>query len=359
MSAERAPPAAGKRSPESPHTPLPPPQPKTSSEAPPGPAPAAPAAATAAAGAAGAAAGGAAWRASDGTVLLDAEAEAVHSGNTCAVHGVAAAAGAGVAERVVGIAVRAAGHAVPAREGTKVVGALPVARAELAVVVPSSRRCRHSPRRRRAPRRARSRCRRCRRGLECARRQAARRRRAHPQQQVQPPQEPPQAKAQRLGRLCRRADAAGGARHRAGGRPARGHHRRFHTPLARPAAATCLGQLHLGPAPTAALWKLLLRVVPPLGPAPPRRQRASFPLHALGASDARPDPVTVAVKAVTGQRVNDMVTTRSKAKHEAPQGAAAPQGAPLPHALTSCTARREPGRAVRFSPSRHRPPTTV
>ena len=142
-------------------------------------------------------------------------------------------------------------------------------------------------------------------------------------------------------------------------RPARGHHRRFHTPLARPAAATCLGQLHLGPAPTAALWKLLLRVVPPLGPAPPRRQRASFPLHALGASDARPDPVTVAVKAVTGQRVNDMVTTRSKAKHEAPQGAAAPQGAPLPHALTSCTARREPGRAVRFSPSRHRPPTTV
>ena len=157
--------------------------------------------------------------------------------------------------------------------------------------------------------------------------------------------------AQRLGRLCRRADAAGGARHRAGGRPARGHHRRFHTPLARPAAATCLGQLHLGPAPTAALWKLLLRVVPPLGPAPPRRQRASFPLHALGASDARPDPVTVAVKAVTGQRVNDMVTTRSKAKHEAPQGAAAPQGAPLPHALTSCTARREPGRAVRFSPS--------
>ena len=189
------------------------------------------------------------------------------------------------------------------------------------------------------------------RGLECARRQAARRRRAHPQQQVQPPQEPPQAKAQRLGRLCRRADAAGGARHRAGGRPARGHHRRFHTPLARPAAATCLGQLHLGPAPTAALWKLLLRVVPPLGPAPPRRQRASFPLHALGASDARPDPVTVAVKAVTGQRVNDMVTTRSKAKHEAPQGAAAPQGAPLPHALTSCTARREPGRAVRFSPS--------
>ena len=163
--------------------------------------------------------------------------------------------------------------------------------------------------------------------------------------------------AQRLGRLCRRADAAGGARHRAGGRPARGHHRRFHTPLARPAAATCLGQLHLGPAPTAALWKLLLRVVPPLGPAPPRRQRASFPLHALGASDARPDPVTVAVKAVTGQRVNDMVTTRSKAKHEAPQGAAAPQGAPLPHALTSCTARREPGRAVRFSPSRHRPPT--
>ena len=163
------------------------------------------------------------------------------------------------------------------------------------------------------------------RGLECARRQAARRRRAHPQQQVQPPQEPPQAKAQRLGRLCRRADAAGGARHRAGGRPARGHHRRFHTPLARPAAATCLGQLHLGPAPTAALWKLLLRVVPPLGPAPPRRQRASFPLHALGASDARPDPVTVAVKAVTGQRVNDMVTTRSKAKHEAPQGAAAPQ----------------------------------
>ena len=132
----------------------------------------------------------------------------------------------------------------------------------------------------------------------------------------------------------------------------RSHHRRFHTPLARPAAATCLGQLHLGPAPTAALWKLLLRVVPPLGPAPPRRQRASFPLHALGASDARPDPVTVAVKAVTGQRVNDMVTTRSKAKHEAPQGAAAPQGAPLPHALTSCTARREPGRAVRFSPSR-------
>ena len=106
-------------------------------------------------------------------------------------------------------------------------------------------------------------------------------------------------------------------------RPARGHHRRFHTPLARPAAATCLGQLHLGPAPTAALWKLLLRVVPPRGPAPPRRQRASFPLHALGASDARPDPVTVAVKAVTGQRVNDMVTTRSKAKHEAPQGAAA------------------------------------
>ena len=94
-------------------------------------------------------------------------------------------------------------------------------------------------------------------------------------------------------------------------------------------------------------------------PAPPRRQRASFPLHALGASDARPDPVTVAVKAVTGQRVNDVVTTRSKAKHEAPQGAAAPQGAPLPHALTSCTARREPGRAVRFSPSRHRPPTTV
>ena len=150
---------------------------------------------------------------------------------------------------------------------------------------------------------------------------------------------------------------------RCGGRSstptARGHHRRFHTPLARPAAATCLGQLHLGPAPTAALWKLLLRVVPPLGPAPPRRQRASFPLHALGASDARPDPVTVAVKAVTGQRVNDMVTTRSKAKHEAPQGAAAPQGAPLPHALTSCTARREPGRAVRFSPSRHRPPTTV
>ena len=215
MSAERAPPAAGKRSPESPHTPLPPPQPKTSSEAPPGPAPAAPAAATAAAGAAGAAAGGAAWRASDGTVLLDAEAEAVHSGNTCAVHGVAAAAGAGVAERVVGIAVRAAGHAVPAREGAKVVGALPVARAELAVVVPSSRRCRHSPRRRRAPRRARSRCRRSPRGLECARRQAARRRRAHPQQQVQPPQEPPQAKAQRLGRLCRRADAAGGARHRA------------------------------------------------------------------------------------------------------------------------------------------------
>ena len=134
-------------------------------------------------------------------------------------------------------------------------------------------------------------------------------------------------------------------------RPARGHHRRFHTPLARPAAATCLGQLHLGPAPTAALWKLLLRVVPPLGPAPPRRQRASFPLHALGASDARPDPVTVAVKAVTGQRVNDMVTTRSKAKHEAPQGAAAPQGAPLPHALTSCTARRRAGRAVRFSPS--------
>ena len=134
-------------------------------------------------------------------------------------------------------------------------------------------------------------------------------------------------------------------------RPARGHHRRFHTPLARPAAATCLGQLHLGPAPTAALWKLLLRVVPPPGPAPPRRQRASFPLQPLGASDARPDPVTVAVKAVTGQRVNDMVTTRSKAKHEAPQGAAAPQGAPLPHALTSCTARREPGRAVRFSPS--------
>ena len=97
----------------------------------------------------------------------------------------------------------------------------------------------------------------------------------------------------------------------------------------------------------------------PLGPAPPRRQRASFPLQPLGASDARPDPVTVAVKAVTGQRVNDVVTTRSKAKHEAPQGAAAPQGAPLPHALTSCTARREPGRAVRFSPSRHRPPTTV
>jgi len=106
----------------------------------------------------------------------------------------------------------------------------------------------------------------------------------------------------------------------------------FHTPLARPAAATCLGQLHLGPAPTAALWKLLLRVVPPPGPAPPRRQRASFPLQPLGASDARPDPVTVAVKAVTGRRVNDMVTTRSKAKHEAPQGAAAPQGPSTPQA---------------------------
>jgi hypothetical protein len=95
------------------------------------------------------------------------------------------------------------------------------------------------------------------------------------------------------------------------------------------------------------------------GPGAAAAAAGFFLFARFGASDARPDPVTVAVKAVTGQRVNDMVTTRSKAKHEAPQGAAAPQGAPLPHALTSCTARREPGRAVRFSPSRHRPPTTV